>query len=150
MEKNTHFKERGREKSVQANKELVRRFYETIEQENYGSLKDFCHEDFVFYLQVDTPFPGVDGLVQSEKKNFDAFPGFKMSSKAMLAEGNQVAVCFIFEGNHTGIPFRGIPATGKDVKFSLMMLLRMEDGKIIEKRSHVDINDILRQLGVDS
>ncbi|WP_192800117.1 nuclear transport factor 2-like protein [Priestia endophytica] len=34
--------------SVQANKELVRRFYETIEQENYGALKDFCHEDFVF------------------------------------------------------------------------------------------------------
>jgi ketosteroid isomerase-like protein len=78
MEKNTHFKERRREMSVQANKELVRRFYETIEQENYGALKDFCHEDFVFYPQVDTPFPGVDGLVQSEKKNFDAFPGFKM------------------------------------------------------------------------
>jgi predicted ester cyclase len=73
-----------------------------------------------------------------------------MPIKAMLAEGNQVAVYFIFEGKHTGTPFRGIPATGKDVRFSLMMLLRIEDGKIIEKRSHVDINDILRQLGVDS
>ncbi|MGM0876179.1 MAG: ester cyclase [Bacillota bacterium] len=132
--------------SVEANKELVRRFYETIEQENYEALKDFCHKDFVFYPQVDTPFPGVEGLVESEKKNFDAFPGFKMPIKAIMSEGEHVAVYFIFEGTHTGIPFQGVPATGKIVKFSLMMLLRIADGKIIEKRSHVDVYDILRQL----
>jgi steroid delta-isomerase-like uncharacterized protein len=123
--------------SVEANKELVHRFYETIEQENYEALKDFCHKDFVFYPQVDTPFPGVEGLVESEKKNFDAFPGFKMPIKAIIAEDDQVAVYFIFEGTHTGIPFHGVPAMGKTVKFSLMMLLRIADGKIIEKRSHM-------------
>jgi predicted ester cyclase len=101
----------------------------------------------VFYPQVDTPFYGVDGLVESEKKNFDAFPGFKMPIKSMLAEGDQVAMYLIFEGTHTGIPFLGIPATGSTVRFALMMLLRIEDGKFIEKRSHVDVNDILRQLG---
>jgi predicted ester cyclase len=69
-----------------------------------------------------------------------------MPIKAILAEGDQVAVYFIFEGTHTGIPFHGIPATGKSVKFSLMMLLRIKNGKIIEKRSHVDVNDILRQI----
>ncbi|SIQ43840.1 conserved hypothetical protein, steroid delta-isomerase-related [Peribacillus simplex] len=133
--------------SVQTNKDLVRRFYEAIEHENYETLKDLCHQDFVFYPQVDTPFFGVEGLIESEKKNFDAFPDFKMPIKSMVAEGDQVAVYFIFEGTHTGIPFNGIPATGKIVNFSLMMLLRMTDGKIIEKRSHVDMHDILRQLG---
>lgn len=132
--------------SVESNKELVRRFYETIEQENYEELKDFCHPEFVFYPQIDTPFPGVEGLVESEKKNFDAFPGFQMPIKAILAEDDQVAVYFIFEGKHTGIPFLGVSATGKTVKFSLMMLLQISDGKIIEKRSHVDVHDILRQL----
>lgn len=132
--------------SVEANKELVRRFYETIEQENYEALKEFCHQDFVFYPQVDTPYQGAEGLIESEKKNFDAFPGFIMPIKAMVAEGDQVAVYFIFEGKHTGIPFFGVNATGKNVRFSLMMLLRIADGKIIEKRSHVDVNDILRQI----
>ena len=136
--------------SNETNKELVRRFYETLQQENYEGLKEFCHKDFVFYPQVDTPFPGVEGLVESEKKNFDAFPGFQMPLKAIMAEGDQVAVYFIFEGKHIGIPFLGVPATGKTVKFSLMMLLRIANGKIIEKRSHVDIHDILRQLGVDA
>lgn len=136
--------------SVETNKELVRRFYETIQQEDYEALKDFCHPDFVFYSQVDTPFYGAEGLIESEKKNFDAFPGFKMPIKAMLAEGDQVAVYFIFEGTHTGIPFAGVPATGKNVRFSLMMLLRIADGKIIEKRAHFDVRDILRQLGVNA
>ncbi|QNK60450.1 ester cyclase [Paenibacillus sp. PAMC21692] len=58
-----------------------------------------------------------------------------------------VAVYFIFEGEHTGIPFFSVPATGKKVRFSLMMMLRIEKGKIIEKRSHVDVHDILWQLG---
>ncbi|MGJ9385599.1 ester cyclase [Salipaludibacillus sp. CF4.18] len=134
--------------SVEANKELVRNFYEAIEQEQYDSLKDFCHENFVFYPQIDIPFYGVDGLIESEKKNFEAFPDFKMPIKAIMAEGDQVAVYLIFEGTHTGSPFFGVSATGSTVRFSLMMLLRVKDGKIIEKRSHVDVNDILRQLGV--
>lgn len=132
--------------SVEANKDLVRRFFETIEQENYEALKDFCHQGFVFYPQLDTPFPGVEGLIESEKKNFDAFPDFKMPIKAMVAEDDLVAVYFIFEGTHTGTPFFDVPATGNKVRFSLMILLRVSEGKIIEQRSHVDVNDILRQL----
>ncbi|GAA1383081.1 hypothetical protein P4555_16710 [Peribacillus frigoritolerans] len=42
--------------SVETNKKLIRSFYEAIEQENYEALKDFCHQDFVFYPQVDTRF----------------------------------------------------------------------------------------------
>ncbi|MGK9268294.1 ester cyclase [Bacillus inaquosorum] len=118
-------------------------FFETIEQE---ALKDFCHKDFVFYPQLDTPFPGVEGFIESEKKNFDAFPGFKMPIKAMIAEDDLVAVYFIFEGKHTGTPFVGVP--GKSVTFSLMILLRIKDGKIIEQSSHVDVHEVLHQLGV--
>ena len=128
--------------SLESNKELVRRFYEAIGEEDYHSLNEFCHEDFVFYPQVDCPFPG---LVESEKKNFDAFNDFKMPIKALIAEGDLVAAYMDFTGTHTGT-FLGIAPTGKKVHFSLMMFLRIKDGKIIEKRSHVDVNDIIRQL----
>ncbi|WP_313893269.1 ester cyclase [Psychrobacillus sp.] len=134
--------------SVEANKELVRRFFETIEEENYDALRDFCHEDYVFYPQINTPFPGVRGLIESEKKNFDAFPGFKMPIVEMVAEGNLVAANFIFEGKHTGIPFAGVSATGKEARFSLMILLSISESKIIEQRSFVDIHDIMRQIKV--
>lgn len=63
--------------SVEANKELVCRFYETIEQENYEALKDYYHENFVFYPQLDTPFTGLEGLVESEKKTLMHFLALK-------------------------------------------------------------------------
>jgi ketosteroid isomerase-like protein len=67
--------------SIEASKELVRRFYETIEQEDYEALDTYCHKDFVFYPQVDQPFSGVEGLVASEKKNFDASQALKCRLK---------------------------------------------------------------------
>ena len=50
--------------SIEANKELVKRFYEAIERLEFDALSSMVHEDFVFYPQVDTPFPGVAGLVE--------------------------------------------------------------------------------------
>ncbi|MGF9977091.1 ester cyclase [Viridibacillus arvi] len=73
-----------------------------------------------------------------------------MSLKAMVAEGDQVAVYLVFEGTHTGGDFFDIPASGKTINISLMMLLRIADGKIIEKRAHFDRYDILQQLGVNA
>lgn len=59
-----------------------------------------------------------------------------MPIEGMIAEGDRVAVYLIFEGTHTCIPFLGVPATENRVRFSSMMLLRIADGKIIEKISH--------------
>ncbi|SDJ20974.1 nuclear transport factor 2 family protein [Alteribacillus bidgolensis] len=72
--------------SVEANKELIRRFYETIEQENYEALKDFCHKDFVFYPQIDTPFRGVEGL-NLKRKTSMPFRALKCQLKQWLLKG---------------------------------------------------------------
>lgn len=56
-----------------------------------------------------------------------------------------VATYLEFTGIHTG-KYLGIEPTNKEVHFSLMMFLRIKDGKIIEKRSHVDVNDVINQL----
>jgi predicted ester cyclase len=42
--------------------------------------------------------------------------------------------------------FDGIEPKGTRVRFSLMMLLAIADGKIIEKRAHFDRMDIRKQL----
>lgn len=127
--------------------EMIKTFYKLIENENYDELKPFCHEDSVFYPQMDTPFYGVKGLKDSEGKNFAPFPDFKMPVKEIILDNSDKAAVYLnFEGTHTGAPFNGINPTGKSVKFSLMMLLKFKDNKIIEKRSHVDVNDIIKQI----
>jgi predicted ester cyclase len=126
---------------------LIKAFYKHIENEEYSELQKYCHEDFVFYPQMDTPFYGIEGLEKSEGKNFAPFPGFSMPVKEIILDDNdRAAVYLVFEGKHSGAPFNGIEPTGKKVKFSLMMLLKFKDNKIIEKHSHVNIQDIINQL----
>ena len=132
--------------SVEANKNLVKRFYEAIERLDFDALNDMVHRDFVFYPQVDTPFPGVAGLVQSEKKSFEAFESFRFPVARMVAEGDLVAAYMYFEGRNHNAEIIGIPPTGRDVRISLLHLLTIKDGKILEKRAHFDMGDIRRQL----
>ncbi|PWB14350.1 ester cyclase [Acinetobacter sp. AM] len=127
------------------NKELVQQFYEHLQNEDYESAAQLCHEDFIFYLQLDTPIHGTDGFIVSEKANFDAFKGFKFTVEKIFAEDNYVAVFMIFDGCHSE-KLMGIEPTGNRVRLSLMMLLQIKDGKILEKRAHFDKADVLRQL----
>ena len=126
--------------SVEANKELVQRFYEAIERLEFDALNSMVHKDFVFYPQVDTPFPGVAGLVQSEKKSFEAFESFTFRLVTMIA------AYMYFEGKNHFADVNGIPPTGKNVRISLLHMLTIKDGKIVEKRAHFDMGDVRRQL----
>lgn len=132
--------------NVKENKDLVRKFYDLIEKEDYEAVSDLCHKDFVFYFQVDSPIKGAAGFVKSEKANFDAFKGFSMRIHEIIAENDKVAAYLIFEGTHSGKELMGIAPSGNLVRFSLFMLLTIKDGKIIEKRAHFDRADILAQL----
>jgi len=132
--------------SLEENKDLVRRFYAAIERGDFDALHDMVHPEFVFYNQVDVPRPGVQGLVDAEQKNFDAFESFRFPIETMVAEGDKVAAYMLFEGEGYRSDVFGVPASGKNLRISLMMLLTIEDGRIIEKRAHFDVGDIRRQL----
>ncbi|MGD7071480.1 ester cyclase [Ralstonia pseudosolanacearum] len=79
-------------------------------------------------------------------RTFPAFPGFSFQIERMVAEGDQVAAYLVFDGEHKSGVIDGIAPAGKRLRFSLLMLLTISDGKIIEKRAHFDRMDIHRQL----
>jgi predicted ester cyclase len=132
--------------STDVNKQVVRQFYDALEKEDYAAAAQLCHPGFVFYVQMDTPIYGAEGFIASEKKNFAGFPGFSFKIERLTAEGDHVAAYLVFEGRHTGGVVDGIAPSGKLLRFSLLMLLTIADGKIIEKRAHFDHKDIHRQL----
>ena len=134
--------------SIEANKALVQRFYQTIERLEFDALGSMVHEDFIFYPQVDTPFPGVAGLVESEKQSFEAFESFRFPVVTLIAEGDKVAAYMYFEGRNHCAESLGIPPTGRDIRISLLHMLTIKDGKILEKRAHFDMGDVRRQLTV--
>ena len=124
---------------------MVRKFYAAVDKEDYEAASAYLHKDFTFYVQVDQPIPGADGFVASEKKNFDAFGEFDFKIVDLIAEGNKVAAFMIHEGKHSKNPLMGLAPKGNNIRFSLMMWLTIEEGKIIEKRAHFDRTDIAEQ-----
>ena len=98
------------------------------------------------YPQVDTPCRGVAGLVESEKKSFEAFESFQFPVVTLIAEGDKVAAYMYFEGKNHCAESLGIPPTGRDIRISLLHMLTIKDGKIVEKRAHFDMGDVKRQL----
>jgi steroid delta-isomerase-like uncharacterized protein len=135
--------------SLENNKQLVQKFYAAMESGNFDALHDMVHPEFVFYNQVDMPRPGVQGLIDAEKKNFDAFESFRFPIETMVAEGDKVAAYMLFEGTGYRSAVFGVPPNGKSIRISLMMLLTIKDGRISEKRAHFDIGDVRRQLTAD-
>ncbi len=132
--------------SVEQNKALVRAFYEAIDRGDFAALDDLCHEDFVFYSQVDTPKPGVAGFVNSEKAAFDAFESVRFPLELMVAEGDKVGAYLLFLGRNHIREMGQLKPHGKDLRLSLFCLLTIKDGKIIEKRAHFDSLDAQAQL----
>lgn len=133
------------ENNIEQNKQLVRDFYDAVNNEDYDAASKYLHNDFNFYHQVDHRIPGAEGFVASEKKNFDAFGEFSFQIIDLIAEGNKVAVYMIHEGKHNKNPLMGIEPKGNTIRVSLMMWLTIEGDKIIEKRAHFDGADIKAQ-----
>lgn len=128
------------------NIELVKAFYEAIEANDYDAVAAMCHEQFTFYSQLDTPLD-LNGFLAQEKGNMDGYPGFTFRLHDVFADGDKVACYMIFEGIHSAL-MHDIQPTHKKVRFSLMMLLTVRDGKLIEKRAHFNEADIMKQLQI--
>ena len=75
-----------------------------------------------------------------------SFPRYELSLDDMLAEENRVAIRATFRGTHTAA-FQGIQATGKDVTTPVMLIYRIDNGKIVEHWMNADVLGLLQQLG---
>ena len=75
-----------------------------------------------------------------------AFPSYGFVVDDMLAEGDKVCLRGTFHGVHQH-EFMGIPASGKQVSASLMIIYRIRDGKIVEHWMNADTLGLMQQLG---
>jgi steroid delta-isomerase-like uncharacterized protein len=64
-----------------------------------------------------------------------------------FGEGDRVLARTTWHGTHRG-EFAGIPATGKPVILTALMIHRLEDGRIAETWPQLDLLNGLQQLGV--
>jgi predicted SnoaL-like aldol condensation-catalyzing enzyme len=130
-----------------ANRALIMRF---IDEYQTGGDEAVLHATVSSQLVNRTPMtPDAPGGPAEVKAIFDGLhaglEGFSVQVLHQLADDRIVMTHKVFSGRHTGELF-GIAATGRDVRFAVMDVVRIADGQIVEHWGIVDIPALQSQL----
>jgi len=81
------------------------------------------------------------------KENLTAFPDFHFDAETIHHADDALVVEGTFRGTHLG-QWRALPATGKKVEVSLLIIFRFEGERMTCERVFFDLNSFLMQMGV--
>ncbi len=84
-------------------------------------------------------------LAEHIRQTEAAFPAYELVADELIAEGNLVAMRGTFQGVHRG-PFAGLPPTGRPASASLMIIYRVEAGRIAGHWMLFDGQKLMTQL----
>ncbi len=134
--------------STDANKSLVRRYYdEVLNGRNPAVLDELAVADY----DEHSPFPGqpngLEGLKARAGALLAAFQPYVFTVHDVVAEGDLVVVRWTNTAAHSG-PFMGIPPTGKVVTISGIDIHKIRDGRMAEHWHVVEELQMLQQLGL--
>lgn len=75
-----------------------------------------------------------------------AFPDAHLEPETMVADDDKVAFAYTLTGTHRG-DFKGVGATGKQIKVRGLQIGRFENGQIVERWGSSDELGIMTQIG---
>lgn len=132
----------------ESNKAVVRQMVEDVFNGGKVALIDaYLAPDFVEREELPPGLPrDRDGVTALIGIFHGAFPDFTAMIDDIVAEGDRVVVRQTWSGTHRG-EFMGIPATGRQVSFGVIDILRMADGKCVEHWGQMDSMGLMMQLG---
>jgi predicted ester cyclase len=135
------------EPPLERNKRLSRRILEQAFNEgNLAAIDTGFTGDAVIHD------PGIDyhgpaQLRQGLAGLLTAFPDFHFEVLDQLAEGDRVVIRYRGQGTHRGGEFLGIPASGRRIDYTGLVLVRLAGEQIAEFWAQPDQLGLLKQLG---
>jgi steroid delta-isomerase-like uncharacterized protein len=135
--------------TVEQNKATVRRYFEAMNAVyatgDFALLDGLIAPDYVYHAETGD-LRGIEGMRELVSAYRAAFPDVRFTVEDLVAEGDRVVVRFTAAGTQRG-EFLGIAPTGKAISVSVIDLLRLRDGQIVEDWERFDLLNMLSQLG---
>ena len=130
------------------NKALIRRYAEEIwNKRNLAVVNEVIAPNFSGLFPGLPEFRGLEGFKQRFTSMSIAFPDLQVTIEDMFAEEEKVVACWTMSGTHKG-ELMGLAPTGKQVRWTAMVIYRVVGGKIEKMWGEVDNLGLLQQLGV--
>ena len=132
--------------SAEENKAVVRRFFDELNRGNVSALDDLLDDQYTGrFTGVPVPM-NRQSLKQFVDLSAGPFPDFSHQIEDLLAEDDKVVARVTYNGTHRR-EFMGLPATGKQVRFSGINIFWLKGGKVVEQWSQSDQLSMLQQMG---
>ena len=132
--------------TAERNKQVIRGLYDEVFcGHNLSAVDRFIHDDYIQHNPHAAQ--GRAGFVEFHKIFFQAIPDVRTTINMMVAEGDLVFVYSTYTGTHTGDGLLGFPHTGNEVKYDVVDIFRLRDGKLCEHWDVADTKAIFTQLG---
>lgn len=131
---------------LEANKAVVRTVIEDVQRDgNFANFEKLFAANYVDR----TAFPGFASDREGTRTIYltlrKAFPGFRAVIHRQIAEGDLVTSHKTYHGKHLG-EFNGVAATGRDITFEVIDIMRVRDGQITDHWGVTDIGALMRQI----
>ena len=109
---------------------VERWFAEVWNQKRAETIDELLSNDSVCHAESGT-LHGRDAFKAMHNTFVSAFPDVKMTVEAIVSEGDQVVVRWLFSGTHHG-DHLGFPANGEKASFRGMTWIRFHEGRMVE------------------
>lgn len=134
--------------SSAANKDVIIRFITNVwNGGNLDMLDDFIDPAYYDYSYEPRNREGLERTLLAMNATY---PGHETIIEEIVAEGDTVGVCMMWRGTHTGNPFRGIPASGKQFEIGGYRFFKVSNGKIMSHRGLIDLPSLFQQIGANN
>jgi steroid delta-isomerase-like uncharacterized protein len=128
------------------NKTVVRRWFEEVWNEGRESAIDELMAPHAVFHGLGPAMHGPAAFKLFYAAYRQALPDVRIVVDDLIAEGDRVALRWTATATHRGDGL-GIPATGREVRFSGMGFARVERGQLVEGFNTFDQLGLLTQLG---
>jgi steroid delta-isomerase-like uncharacterized protein len=129
------------------NKTIARRFNEEVwGRGDQAVLEELLDPDFVDHDALPGQDPGREGHKQILAAFHSAFPDLNVTTEDIVNEGEKVVSRWTARGTHNG-ELLGIAPTGNGVTIKGIDVLRVAEGRIVERWSQFNSLEMMQQLG---
>jgi len=129
------------------NKALVTQFYKSFDHRRLSEGLRLLSPDLVAHMAgIERPLSSAEFALMG-REVYEAFPDGQHIFDQIIAHRDRVTTSGFFTGTHLG-EFRGIPPTGKSVRFAIMHIDRVSYSKIVEHWGMGDRLSMMQQLGM--
>ncbi len=127
---------------------IARAFLQVWSAGHLDLLERLAHPDIVArYPHFPEAVRGRDAYRAMLEETFASFPDLRTTADRVVANGDEAAVVWHYEGTHQHGELFGVEPAGRRVRVDGMSMYRVADGRVVEERGVADIAGLMMQLG---